>query len=695
MKSLGIDIETYSDAELKKTGVYKYAQHHSFRIQLFSYSVDRGAVQLVDLERGEQVPQHIIDAILDRQVLKTAWNAAFERACIAAELKIRVGSAGWECTMARASMCGLPLSLGTAAKVLKLPIEKEAEGKALIQYFSKPCKPTKRNGMRTRNAPFADPEGAVREVMHTLKPAELKAFAEYVVETNEKWEDYRRYNMRDVEVEQLISEKLSFFQISDFEKRLWRLDQVINDRGIMIDRRFVNNAIAFDQINRARLYEEAIGITGVQNPNSRTQLIKWLNEEMPLYFVDRLRKADLPRILELSEGQLNEKVIRRIIEIRMELSKTSLKKYPVMEYMACADSRARGLLQYYGANRTGRFAGRGIQVQNLTKNFLKDIDLARQLVRSGDLATFQMIYAFTDTLSQLIRTAFIAQAGHRFVIADFSSIEAVVIAWLAGEQWRLEVFRTHGKIYEASASAMFRVPLESITYVDEDGNVQKGVNYHLRALGKIAELALGFGGGPNALTNMDAKKELSDDDKPGIVAAWRTASPMIAKLWRDVEYSAITAVRSPGAVVRLVTGGGVKLQFVVRKNILNIVLPSGRPLCYVRPRLKPGKYGKDYIEYEGVDQTKKIWCRLDTYGGKLVENIVQAIARDCLVEGLMRLNTAQYRIVMHVHDEAVAEMPEGTGSVAEMCQIMCEPIAWAEGLPIKAAGYETNYYKKD
>lgn len=650
MELLAIDIETYSSNDLLKTGVHKYVEATDFTVLLFSYSIDGGPVQVVDLAQGEDLPDDVFEALTDPRVVKTAYNALFERVCLSTFFMIDLPAEQWECTMAKASQLGLPLSLDAAAKALKLEQEKSAAGKGLIRYFCVPCKPTKTNGGRTRNLPQHAPE---------------------------KWEAFKAYCAQDVVVEQAIREKISWFEPTPTEKKLWVLDQRINDSGILIDPVFVKNAVRMDTAYRKRLYEEAVQLTGLSNPNSASQLKQWLTEEIGEE-VTSLTKTVVPDLLK----QVDCGRVKRVLEIRQEMAKTSVKKYMAMVNAVCRDNRVRGLLQYYGANRTGRWAGRLVQVQNLPRNEMKDLDLARQIVKNGDLELLELQFGnVPNTLSQLIRTAFVAAPGHRFIVADFSAIEAVVIAWLAGEKWRMEVFRTHGKIYEASAAQMFKVPIESITKASP-----------LRQKGKVAELALGYQGGPYALISMGAlRMGIEEEELPKLVVMWRQANPAIVRLWNTVGAAAMQAVQD-GITVKIQHG----ILFFTQHNTLFVRLPSGRMLCYSQPRIRTNERGMQSLCYVGVDQTTKKWELTDTYGGKLVENIVQAIARDLLAEAMLRLDDAGYKIVMHVHDEVVIEVPVvGKGSVEEVNDIMSKPVSWAPGLPLRVDSYETAYYKKD
>jgi len=647
MTILAIDIETYSSTDLIKSGVYKYVEAPDFQILMIAYSFDGGGIHLLESQYADF--DALVKYLVDPAILKTAYNANFERTCLAKFFDVELPPEQWECTMVKSSMLGLPLSLDMVAKVLKLSEQKDAAGKALIKYFSMPCKPTKANGERTRNMPEHSPE---------------------------KWEQFKEYCRQDVKTELAIREKIKFFEIPEEEKKLWCLDQRINDEGVLLDKVFMNQAITMSAMNTAKLSEEAVRLTGLDNPNSAAQLKTWLSEETGEY-VNSLTKAAIPEILKSTDCE----IVTRVLEIRQEMSKTSVKKYEAMRKGICADDRVRGLLQFYGANRTGRWAGRLVQVQNLPQNHLVDLELARESVKSGDLELVEMLFGnVPDTLSQLIRTAFVAPEGYRFIVADFSAIEARVIAWLAGEKWRLDVFNTHGKIYEASAAQMFKVPLESVT---------KGSP--LRQKGKVSELALGYQGGPGALISMGAlKMGLSEEELPKLVAMWRNANKAIVRLWQVVEEAAIVAVTT-GEPVQIMHG----IRFNVERGILFIKLPSGRRLSYLSPAMKPGKFGKEVLTYQGMDQTTKQWKVQDTYGGKLVENLTQAIARDCLAVAMLRVADSNYKIVMSVHDEIVIETKDGAGSLEEVNNIMSTPIPWAKGLPLTADSYETKFYKKD
>jgi DNA polymerase bacteriophage-type len=654
MQTLGIDIETYSSIDLKGAGVYRYTEAQDFEILMFAYSLNDQPVEIIDLAQGERLPTHILYALTDPNVLKTAHNANFERVCIRKFFKTHLPVDQWECTMVRGTMVGLPGSLEDAGKVLKLQVQKDSVGKALIRYFSIPCKPTKVNGGRTRNLPIHDPE---------------------------KWNQFKGYCIKDVEVEQGIRNKLLFFDIPKTEKILWRMDQEINDKGIYVDPVLVQNAIKIDKIHKERLTKEAVELTKLENPNSVQQLKDWLTEATGEE-ITALRKTDIPDLLD----RFDQGTIKRVLELRQELSKTSVKKYVALTKALCKDGRVRGLLQFYGASRTGRWAGRIVQPHNLPRNEMEDLDIARNLVRDGDIDSLDILFdSVSDCLSQLIRTAFIATPGSRLIPADFSAIEARVLAWLAGEKWRLNVFNTHGKIYEASASQMFKVPIEQVT----KGSV-------LRQKGKMCELALGYQGGPAAIirieigNNTPKNKRIPENELPKLVKMWRNANPNIVRYWKTVENAALECVET-GQAVSIPHG----IKFVKEKGILFIELPSKRRLSYLKPQLKPNKFGGMSLFYEGVDQDTKKWGLQQTYGGKLVENIDQAIARDLLGEAMIRLKNANYDIVLHVHDEIVPDMPDGKGSKKEIDAIMGTPIPWAKGLPLKADSYETLYYKKD
>lgn len=653
MRTLAIDVETYCELDIKNVGAYRYCEHPSFEIMLFAYAYDDEPVQIIDFKNGENLPHYVRTDLVNPLILKTAFNANFERSSIKNNFnsyKNCMNPVQWDCTMIQALRMGLPGSLDMVGKALNFEEDKQKmkEGKALIQYFCKPCKPTKTNGGRTRNLPEHD---------------------------TEKWELFKDYCKQDVEVERNIRKKLSRYKTTDKEKLLWDLDQEINDRGINLDLTLAEQAIKCDEQFKDRLTKEAIELTGLSNPNSPTQLKKWLSEKVG-YEVTSLTKDSIPKLLEAAEDDN----VKRILELRQLMAKTSIKKYQAMENARCDDGRVRGLLQFYGANRTGRWAGRLVQVQNLPQNHLPDLDYARQLVREGKFDEIEFLFdSVPDTLSQLIRTAFIPSEGNRFIVADFSAIEARVIAWYASEKWRLEVFKTHGKIYEASASQMFKIPIE---------NIKKGSE--LRQKGKIAELALGYGGSVGAIKSMDKSNSIPDDELPGLVKSWRAANPNITKFWWDCDKAAKKAINER-TIVTMQYG----LKFIYDPGVLFIELPSGRRLSYVRPKIEEGSYGSDIISYEGMEQTSKQWTRQETYGPKLVENIVQATARDCLAEALFNVDKAGYKTVMHVHDEIIMDVPIGFGSAEEVNNIFGQDILWAPGLPLKADGYECNYYMKD
>lgn len=654
MDILSIDVETYCDLDIKDVGAYKYCEHPSFEILLFAYAFNDGPVEIIDFTQGETLPQEIVEALVNPQITKSAFNANFERNAILNDMYfIGMPPEEWQCTMIKALTIGLPSSLDMVGKALHLSEDKQKmkEGKELIKYFCKPCKPTKVNGQRVRNLPEHAPD---------------------------RWETFKLYCKQDVEVERDIRNKLSRYKTLDKEQRLWELDQRVNDRGINTDIELIEKAIQCDEEHAERLVNEARELTGLSNPNSPAQLKEWIGQRIG-YAVGSINKDIMPTLIHDAELQGKHEV-KRILELRQLMSKTSTKKYQTMINMRCDDGRIRGLLQFYGANRTGRWAGRGVQVQNLPQNHLSDLDDARNYVRNGAFDIVELLYDSTsDTLSQLIRTAFIPASGNRFIVADFSAIEARVIAWLAGEQWRIDVFNTHGKIYEASASQMFKVPIESI---------KKGSD--LRGKGKIAELALGYGGSVGALTSMDKSKSIPEEELPGLVKSWRNANPKITKFWWDCDKAAKKAIQEKTTVCMQY---GIK--FIYDPGVLFIQLPSGRKLSYIRPKIEAGPYDKTIITYEGMEQTSKQWTTLETYGPKLVENIVQAVARDCLAEAMFKVTNAGYDIVMHVHDEIIMDVPKDKGSVEEICNIFGHSIEWAKGLPLRADGYECSYYMKD
>lgn len=651
MREIAIDIETYSSNDLPSCGVYKYVEAEDFRVLLFAYSVDGGEVRICDIEAGEELPPEIRAAITDDNITKTAYNATFERVCLSRYLGLDkpMPATAWRCTMVQAARMGLPLSLAQCSEVLQLEHGKMKEGAALIRHFSVP------NRKGGRNLPSEAPD---------------------------KWEQFKAYCVRDVEVEQAVRAKVCRLTTTATEDELYIADQEINDRGVLIDMQLAENAARLDEEYKAHLLQEAKEMTGLENPNSPAQIKAYLNKEAG-YTISGLNKADLA---ELEQRLHFWPKAQRIIQIRKELGKTSNKKYAAMAKCVCRDGRIRGLLQFYGANRTGRWAGRLVQIQNLPQNHLADIDTARAVVKGGDIDELELYYDNPmQVVSELIRTAFIAEQGKVLHVCDFSAIEARVIAWLAGEQWVLDVFNSGGDIYCAAASQMFGVPVD-----------KHGANADLRQKGKIAVLALGYGGGVNALKAMGGERMgLSESEMREIVQLWRRANTKIVKLWGLIEQAAMTAI-STGKEVRINRG----LTFAKRWGMLIITLPSGRALCYPRARIGREyseiiKDYKDTIEYEGVNQTTKNWESLRTYGGKLTENVVQAIARDILAEKLLHTRREGYDIAFHVHDEVVTESDPTTHTLEQLEAIFSEPLAWCKGLPLQGAGYSTPYYLKD
>lgn len=646
MNTLSIDIETYSDIPLQKTGVYRYCESPNFEILLFGYSIDSGPVQVVDLACGEHIPKEVLAALEDDSVIKWAFNAAFERVCLSRYLGYPTGEyldpESWHCSMVWAATMGLPLSLEGVGAVLGLEKQKLTEGKELIKYFCQPCLPTKANGQRTRNRPFHAPD---------------------------KWELFKRYNARDVEAEMGIQRKLSKFPVPPQVWEEYDIDQEINDRGVRIDMELVEQAIQMDARSRQELTDAMKRMTALENPNSVQQMKQWLSDNG--METDSLGKKVVAELLKTAPPELAE-----VLTLRQQLAKSSVRKYQAMEKTACSDNRARGMFMFYGANRTGRFSGRNIQLQNLPQNHLPDLAEARALVRSGDFDAVELLYEdVPDTLSQLIRTAFIPRDGAQFLVADFSAIEARVIAWFAGETWRQEVFSKGGDIYCASASQMFKVPVE-----------KHGINGHLRQKGKIAELALGYGGSVGALKAMGAlEMGLTEEELPQLVDAWRQSNPNIVKFWWAVDRAVMEAVRYKH------TTTDYGLTFSCRSGMLFITLPSGRKLAYVKPKVGTNKFGGECITYEGIGSTKK-WERLDSYGPKFVENIVQATARDILCYAMRTLRCCS--IVMHIHDELVIEADPHM-SLDAVCEQMGRTPPWAKGLLLRADGYATPFYKKD
>ena len=646
MKHLSIDIETYSDQPLPKTGVYRYVESPLFEILLFSYSVDGGPVMVVDLACGETIPQDILSALEDESVIKWAFNASFERICLSRYLGYPTGNyidpCSWRCSMIWAATMGLPLSLEGVGTVLGLEKQKMTEGKELIKYFCQPCAPTKSNGQRTRNLPAHAPD---------------------------KWLNFKKYNVRDVEVEMAIQDRLAKFPVPESVWNEYHHDQEINDRGVALDMELVKQAIALDARSRSELTTAMKELTALENPNSVQQMKLWLADNG--LETDTLGKKAVAEMLKTASPEM-----RRVLTLRQQLAKSSVKKYQAMETAVCADGRARGMFQFYGANRTGRWAGRIIQMQNLPQHHLANLADARGLVRDGDFDAVEFFFDdVPDTLSQLIRTAFVPREGAKLIVADFSAIEARVIAWLAGEEWRQQVFAEGKDIYCASASQMFGVPVE-----------KHGINGHLRQKGKIAELALGYGGSVGALKAMGAlEMGLTEEELPPLVDAWRQANPMITKFWWDVDRAVMEAVRFKH------TNETHGITFSCRSGMLFITLPSGRQLAYVKPKIGTNKFGGDCITYEGVGGTKK-WERLDSYGPKFVENIVQATARDILCYAMQTLRYCS--IVMHIHDEVVIEADPRV-SMDAICDQMGRTPPWAKGLQLRADGYETEFYKKD
>jgi DNA polymerase len=646
MRSLEIDIETYSSVNLQKSGVYRYVEADDFEILLFGYSVDGGDVEVVDLAKDEKIPQIILDALTDEKVTKWAFNAQFERVCLSRYLGHPCGEylnpSSWKCSMVWSAYMGLPLSLVGVGAVLGLEKQKLTEGKDLIRYFCVPCTPTKTNGGRTRNLPGDD---------------------------EEKWQSFKDYNKRDVETEIEIQKRLSKFPVPDGIWHEYHLDQEINDRGIKVDMDFVKQAIAMDEISHTKLMDQMQEITELDNPNSVQQMKDWLADNG--LETDTLGKKAVAELLKDAPEHLAE-----VLKLRQQLAKSSVKKYTAMENAVCADSRARGMFQFYGANRTGRFAGRLVQMQNLPQNHMMDLKEARGIVKNGDSEVLEMLYEdIPDTLSQLIRTAFVPKKDCKFIVADFSAIEARVLSWLAGEDWRSEVFASGGDIYCASASQMFNVPVE-----------KHGVNGHLRQKGKIAELALGYGGSVGALKAMGAlDMGLEEEELKPLVNAWRQANPYIVKFWWDVDRAAKKCIKEKQSQEIQ------NIKFHYRSGMLFIVLPSGRQLAYVKPKIGENIFGGESVTYEGVGATKK-WDRLESYGPKFVENIVQAISRDILMHAIKTLSS--YRIVAHVHDEVIIEA-DPSMSLDRVCQQMSRVPPWAKGLLLDTDGYECEFYKKD
>lgn len=656
MKHLSIDIETRSSVDIGSAGLYKYAQSEDFEILLLAYQAGEDSVQVIDLAQGEQIPEGIVKMLQDPEVVKHAYNAAFEWYCLnMAGYKTPLEQ--WKCTMAHALYCGYAAGLAATGNAIGLPEDKKklSVGRALIRYFCVPCQPTKANGGRTWNLPRHAPE---------------------------KWNLFKEYNAQDVVSEHEILRRLDLFPMPEEEEKLWQLDTWMNAFGVRVDADLIKGALYIDNVCRQKLTEDAVRLTGLNNPNSTSQLMGWLQENG--IETEDIRKDTVAAIL---KGQ-NPGIVNRVLEIRQQLGKTSVKKYVAMENAKCRDDRIRGLTQYYGANRTGRWAGRMVQMQNLPRNYLKTLDEARKIVKSGNYEELRLIYGnVQDTLSQLIRTAFIPSEGHKFVVADFSAIEARVIAWLAGEQWVNEVFAGDGKIYEATASQMFGVPKERI----KKGNPE----YSLRQKGKVATLALGYQGGSNALIAMGAlNMGLTEEELPDIVARWRRANRRICDLWCGVEQAALAAMQTaqPQAINGLIFA--LEGDNIFDQCFLTVTLPSRRKLFYPKPLLQPNQFGKMALHYYSVGQQSHKWSITSTYGGKMTENIVQAIARDCLAETLKRIDKKGLQVVFHVHDEVIIDAPEYI-TVDEICDLMAEPIPWAPGLVLRGAGFESQYYMKD
>lgn len=656
-----IDIETFSDVNLAKCGVYRYAESDSFQILLVAYAFDDGPVRIADLASGEPFPQELLDAFFDSGTTCMAHNAQFERVCFSSYLKQQypgtylqegefLNPDGWYCTMVQAAELGLPFSLDGVATVLKTGEQKDKRGKDLIRYFCVPCKPTKSNGGRTRNLPEHDPQ---------------------------KWVEFKAYCMQDVATERDIHRRMQHFPLSETELAFYHMDQRINDRGWKIDLPFVRQAIACDMLHSEQMIARAYELTGLENPNSVSQLKGWL-EARGIQLDSLSKKAVAQAVKELESGGCDAEVLE-MLKLRQKLAKSSVKKYEACERAVCKDGRARGLFLFYGANHTGQFTSRLIQVQNLPQNHLEPLEIARNLVKTGQFGALEYFFGNTlQVLSELIRTAFVPKEGCRFIVADFSAIEARGLSWLAGEEWRMEVFRTHGKIYEATAANMFHIPMESITKTSPE-----------RQKGKQAELGCGYGGSVGALISMGALENgLKESELQDIIDAWRQANPKIVQLWYDIDRAAHKAIRTgqPQTVG--------KICIAYQGGMMLIRLPSGRRLVYIRPRLEPNRFGHMSITYEGIGIGNK-WERLETYGAKLVENITQGMCRDILVEAMRRVEQAGFDIVAHVHDEMIVEIPNGVSSVEEICGIMSIPPEWCADLPLRADGYECRFYRKD
>ncbi|WP_436938532.1 DNA polymerase [Staphylococcus xylosus] len=648
-RTLSVDIETYSSADIRTTGAYKYAEAEDFEILIIAYSLDGSEVKSIDMyDIDESLYKEFKLALLDSDVTKYAFNANFERTCLTRHFKQSMPPNEWVCTMVNATRVGLPASLDKVGEVLNLQDQKDKSGKNLINYFSKPCKPTKTNGGRTRNLPEHD---------------------------KEKWQMFIDYCVRDVEVEMNVAEKIKDFHVPTIEQRFWTVDQHINDRGIRLAEDLMLGANELDKISKAELLKQATLLTGLENPNSPTQLLAWFNTEQGID-IPNLQKKTVQEYVNKTTGKA-----KQMLEIRLQMSKTSVKKYNKMHDMMCSDKRVRGLFQFYGAG-TGRWAGRGVQLQNLTKHYISDteLDIARDLIKQQDFEGLEILLDVhpQDLLSQLVRTTFTAEEGFELAVSDFSAIEARVIAWFAGEQWRLDVFNTHGKIYEASAAQMFNVPVESITKGDP-----------LRQKGKVSELALGYQGGPGALKAMGAlEMGLDEEELKPLVESWRAANPNIVGFWKGCQNAAIQTVKTR---TEHHTHG---LKFYIKKGFLMVELPSGRALAYPKAKLGQNSWGSDVVEFMGLDLNRR-WTTLKTYGGKLVENIVQATARDLLAISLLRIEEAGYKTVGHVHDEVIIEVPKGSNGLEEIEKLMSQPVSWAKGLNLNSDGFTSPFYMKD
>lgn len=653
-RTLSIDLETYSEIDIAKCGSFRYIDDESFEILLLGYAFDDEPVTVIDLTADEEVPADFLAALYDPEVTKTAWNCAFERFGLWKHFGRYCPPEQWSDTMILSAVCGLPLGLGEAGKALRLEADeaKDREGKALIRYFCSPCRPTKVNGGRTRNLPRHD---------------------------TDKWALFIEYNRQDVVAERTIRKRLLRWEPDSLEHRFWCLDARINERGMRVDRELVHNAIAMDARYKAELTKQAVAISGLENPNSVAQIKQWLLEQEGIE-VPSLNKKVVAEVV----SQLNGERAKQFMALRARLAKSSTKKYEAMERSACADAHIKGCFQFYGANRTGRFAGRRVQLQNLPQNHMEDLAVARSLVRDNDYETVRLLYdSVSDTLSELIRTALIPEPGHRFIVADFSAIEARVIAWIAGEQWRLDVFRNGGDIYCASASQMFHVPV-----------VKHGENGHLRQKGKIAELALGYGGGANALKAFGADKMgMTEEEMVNTVDLWREASPRVCALWRALERAAIRCVVHKTPQVSAIGG----IRFEMECGILWMTLPSGRRIAYYGAEYGPSRFHRDRraLSYMGVDQKTKRWGRVETWGGKLAENVTQATARDCLRDTMLALEDAGYDIRAHVHDEVIISEPRDGRTVEDVSAIMGRELPWASGLPLRGDGYACDFYMKD